>query len=171
MQAKWSCCKKLFNFEKPLPFVIASKLVLRSRGLCAPSTHIVYTIGYNRHYVFLLLLLAFKTSLRVTSCWVMFWMKPLSMSLKLKGKMNHIFLSDALIDDDDFGLIIQLNFFAKNIKKEVIGVIILSYIFWQDTKKEELHYRLALMLDPKFKKLRLIFSFIGHEHGLAIVKE
>jgi hypothetical protein len=64
-----------------------------------------------------------------------------------------------------------LNFFAKNIKKEVIGVIILSYIFWQDTKKEELHYRLALMLDPKFKKLRLIFSFIGHEHGLAIVKE
>jgi hypothetical protein len=56
-------------------------------------------------------------------------MKPLSMSLKLKGKMNHIFLSDALIDDDDFGLIIQLNFFAKNIKKEVIGVIILSYIF------------------------------------------
>jgi hypothetical protein len=28
-------------------------------------------------------------------------MQPLSMSLKLKGKMNHIFLSDALIDDDD----------------------------------------------------------------------
>jgi len=39
--------------------------------------------------------------------------------------MNHIFLSDALIiDDDDFGLIIELTIFAKNIKKEAIGVII-----------------------------------------------
>jgi hypothetical protein len=54
-------------------------------------------------------------------------MQPLSMSLKLKGKMNHIFLSDALIDDDDFGLIIELTIFAKNIK-EAIGVIIFSYI-------------------------------------------
>jgi hypothetical protein len=37
--------------------------------------------------------------------------------------------------------------------------------------KEELHSRLALMLDPKFKNLRLMFSFIGHEHGVAIAKE
>ncbi len=56
-------------------------------------------------------------------------MQPLSMSLKLKGKMKYIFLLDALIDDDDFGLIIELTIFAKNIKKEVIGVIILSYFF------------------------------------------
>jgi hypothetical protein len=52
-------------------------------------------------------------------------MQPLSMSLKLKGKMNHIFLLDVLIiDDDDFGFIIELTIFAKKIKKEAIGVII-----------------------------------------------
>ncbi len=84
--------------------------------------------------------------------------------------MNHIFLSDALIDDDDFGLIIELTIFAKNIK-EAIGVIIFSYILWQDTIKEKLHYRLALMWNPKFKNLKLLYIFFGHEHGVAIAKE
>jgi hypothetical protein len=56
-------------------------------------------------------------------------MQPLSMSLMLKGKMNHIFLSDALIDDDDFGLISELTIFAKNKKKEVIGVIFFLIFF------------------------------------------
>jgi hypothetical protein len=55
-------------------------------------------------------------------------MQPLSMNLKLKGKINHIFLLDVLIDDDDFGFIIELTIFEKNMK-EVIGVIIFSYIF------------------------------------------
>jgi hypothetical protein len=39
------------------------------------------------------------------------------MTLKLKGKMNHIFLSDALIDDDDFSLIIELTIFAKKLRR------------------------------------------------------
>ncbi len=30
---------------------------------------------------------------------------------------------------------------------------------------------LTLMLDPKFKSLKLISSFIGHKHGVAIIKE
>jgi hypothetical protein len=30
---------------------------------------------------------------------------------------------------------------------------------------------LALMLDPRFKSLILIFSFIDHEHGVAIVEK
>jgi hypothetical protein len=40
------------------------------------------------------------------------------MNLKLKGKMNHLFLLDALIDDDDdYDLNIELRTFANNIKK------------------------------------------------------
>jgi hypothetical protein len=45
------------------------------------------------------------------------------MSLKLKENKNHIFLLDVLIDDDDFGLTFELGTFAKNIKKEIFGVI------------------------------------------------
>jgi hypothetical protein len=30
---------------------------------------------------------------------------------------------------------------------------------------------LALMLDPRFESLKLISSFIGHEHGVAIINK
>jgi hypothetical protein len=50
----------------------------------------------------------------------------ISMNLKLKREMNHLFLSNALIDD---GLTIELGFFSKNIKKEVIKVIDSFFLF------------------------------------------
>jgi hypothetical protein len=37
--------------------------------------------------------------------------------------MKHLFSLDVLINDDDYNLNIELRNFAKNIKKEVIGVI------------------------------------------------
>jgi hypothetical protein len=37
--------------------------------------------------------------------------------------MNHFLLLDALIDDDDFGLNIELGTFPTNIKKETISTI------------------------------------------------
>ncbi len=43
------------------------------------------------------------------------------MNLKFYKNMNHLLLSNALIDDD--GLITELGTFPKNIKKEVIRVI------------------------------------------------
>jgi hypothetical protein len=41
----------------------------------------------------------------------------ISMKLKLKEKMNHLLLLDDLIDDDAYGLNIELRTFVKNIKK------------------------------------------------------
>jgi hypothetical protein len=50
------------------------------------------------------------------------------MKLKLKEEMNHLFLSNALIDDDDYNLnVIKLGTLAKNIKKEVIMVIFFPF--------------------------------------------
>jgi len=44
----------------------------------------------------------------------------ISMRLKLKEKLNHLLLSNALIDEDDYNLNInKLGTLAKNIKKEV----------------------------------------------------
>jgi hypothetical protein len=37
--------------------------------------------------------------------------------------MKHLFSSNVLINVDDYNLNIELGTFAKNIKKEVIGVI------------------------------------------------
>jgi hypothetical protein len=54
----------------------------------------------------------------------------MSMNLKLKGKMNHLLLLDALIDDDDYGLNIELRTFTKNIKKgSHWGQLIFSFPF------------------------------------------
>jgi hypothetical protein len=84
--------------------------------------------------------------------------------------MNHLPLLDALIDDDDYGLNIGLGTFAKSIiKKEIIKVIDFFLSFLTRDNEKRTHNMLALMLDPRFKNLTLIFSFIGHEHGVAIV--
>jgi hypothetical protein len=76
----------------------------------------------------------------------------ISTNLKLKKKMSHFLLLDALIDDDDFGLNIELGTFATNIKKEIIGVIDYFLSFLTRYSKRITHDMLALMLDPKFKK-------------------
>jgi hypothetical protein len=46
----------------------------------------------------------------------------MSINLKLKEKMNNLLVLDAFVDDD-LGLDIELGILAKNMKKEVIGVI------------------------------------------------
>jgi hypothetical protein len=62
-----------------------------------------------------------------------------------------------------------LRTFAKNIKKEVISVVdsFLSFLTTYDERRTQ--NKLALMLDTRFNSLRLISSFISHEHGVAII--
>jgi hypothetical protein len=83
------------------------------------------------------------------------------MSLKLKEEMNHLLLSNALIDDDDYNLIFELEIFVKKIKKKVIGVIdsFLSFMARYDERRT--HSMLTLMLDPRLKSLKLTSSFIS----------
>jgi hypothetical protein len=94
------------------------------------------------------------------------------MSLKIKRK-NEPCLPTliAMIDDDDFGLNIELGAFAKNIKKEVIGVIDFFLTFLTKYNEKRMHNMLALLLDFKFESLKLIYSFIGCEHRVTIAKE
>jgi hypothetical protein len=74
------------------------------------------------------------------------------MSLKLKEEMNHLFLSNALIDDDDdYCWIVELGTLAKNNKKEVIGVIDIFPSFLKRYDEKKTYNTLAFMLDPRFK--------------------
>jgi len=70
----------------------------------------------------------------------------------LKKKMNHFFLLDALIDDDDFGLNIELGTFVTNIKKEIISIINYFLSFLTRYDERITHDMLVLMLNPKFKR-------------------
>jgi hypothetical protein len=82
--------------------------------------------------------------------------------------MNIFPVLDAFVDDDS-SLNVLIRIFAINMKREVIGVIdfFLSSLTKYDKKRT--HSMLALMLDLKFKSLRLIFSFISCKLGVAIV--
>jgi len=75
-----------------------------------------------------------------------------------------------LIDDDDYGLIVELKTFANNIKNEIIGVIDSFSSFLTRYDERRTHNLLDLMLDSRLKNLKLISFFIGHEHGVAIVE-
>ncbi len=91
-------------------------------------------------------------------------------NLKLKEEMNHLLLSYVLIDGNDYELIIELGTFTK-VMNEVIGVI--NYFIYSLTIYNEIgtHNMLTLMLDSKLKSLNLVFYFIGHKHGMAIINE
>jgi hypothetical protein len=80
------------------------------------------------------------------------------MSLKLNEKMNHPPLSDALNYDDEYGLIVQLNYLQRILKRGVIDFF-LSFLIKYDERRA--HNMQALMLDFKFNSLKLI-SFHGH---------
>jgi hypothetical protein len=76
----------------------------------------------------------------------------ISTNLKLKKNMNHFLLLDALIDDDDFGLNIEMGTFAMNIKKETINIIDYFLSFLTRYGEKITHDMLALTLNPKFKR-------------------
>jgi hypothetical protein len=65
--------------------------------------------------------------------------------------MNYLPLLYALIDDDDYGLNIELGTFAKSIiTKEIIKVVDFFLSFLTRYNEKRTHNMLALMLDPKF---------------------
>jgi len=84
--------------------------------------------------------------------------------------MKHFLLLDVLIDDDDSSRNSKLEFFANNIKKEVIGVN-LFFFFWNKYNERKGHNMLALTLHPRFKRLKLMSSFIGREHGVTTTEK
>ncbi len=95
LQAKGSCFRKFFNFKNKLSFIIVSRLMLGSLAMY-PSSQMAYIIDYSKHFV---------------SCYHCLYIKlvkghqllndvlnaTIPMNLKLKEKMNHLLILDALI--------------------------------------------------------------------------
>lgn len=83
----------------------------------------------------------------------------MSIRLKLKEKMNNLLVLDVFVDDD-LGLDIELGILAKNMKKEVIGVIEFFLYFLTRYNEKKTHNMSALMLDSNFKILKLNFLLL-----------
>jgi len=69
--------------------------------------------------------------------------------------------------EKDGNVAFELSCLASNIKKEVIQVLDFFLSFLQKYEERKAHN----MLDPIFKTIRFVYSFIGLEQGKAIVEK
>ncbi len=69
--------------------------------------------------------------------------------------------------EEDFGVALELICLASNIRKEVCGVLDNLFFFLKRFNERKAHNVLVLMLDPKLKSLRLVFSSIGRDQGVT----
>jgi len=82
------------------------------------------------------------------------------MSLKLKTKFGISFNLQNLIDDD-FIVGHELSLFLSNIRREVCGILDGFFSFFNKYERNKTHNMLSLMLDPRFKSMKLVSSLIN----------
>ncbi len=88
----------------------------------------------------------------------------------MKEEKKIILSFESLMEDDSI-IFDELFLLASNIKMEAINVLdsFLSFLKKYEIKKA--HNMISLMLDPKFKSIHIISSFVGREQGVAFVEE
>ncbi len=85
--------------------------------------------------------------------------------MKLKGEPSF----NTLIEED-YNVVIELMSLACNIREKMCNALDSFLSFMKRYGKKKTHNMLTLMLDPRFKSLHLVSSFIDCEHGEVIVE-
>ncbi len=83
------------------------------------------------------------------------------MSLKVKIKLENVPSFQTLMEEDS-SVELELICFASNFRKDVCEVLNNYFSFLKKFVEIKTCSMLALMLDPRFKSLSLVSSFIGH---------
>ncbi len=100
----------------------------------------------------------------------MLYILPFSMILKLKEESQVLFSFESLMDD--YSIINdELSLLVSNIRREVITVLDFFFSFLKVYDKRKTHNMISLMLDPRYKSLCIVCSFVRREQGVAIVEE
>ncbi len=77
---------------------------------------------------------------------------------------------DSLADLEAFVFFNQeLEVLVCHMKQHVLDVMDLFLSFLREVEKKKDHNILALMLDPKFKSMRLVSIYMGHDNGAILV--
>jgi hypothetical protein len=82
------------------------------------------------------------------------------MSLKLKEENQIIPSFESLMEDDSI-IFYELFLLASKIKREVINVLDSFISFLKKYENRKAHNMILKMLDPRFKSLRIVSSFVG----------
>jgi myosin-crossreactive antigen len=90
--------------------------------------------------------------------------------LKVKEENKIILSFESLMEDGSiiFG---ELFLLASNIRREVINVLDSFLSFFKKYENMKAHNVIFLMLDPRFKSLHIISSFVRKEQGVVFVEE
>ncbi len=72
--------------------------------------------------------------------------------------------------EEDAIVAIVLDLLASNIKRDVYNVLDVFLSFLKNFDERKTYNLLALMLDPRYKNLILVSTFVGKELGIAIAK-
>jgi ATP-dependent protease Clp ATPase subunit len=94
------------------------------------------------------------------------------MSLKLKEEFGISFNLQDLIDEMIIFVVAhELSLLASNIRREICGILNIFLSFQKKYEGNKARNMLSLMLDPRFKSLRLVSSFIGRKQVVSIVED
>jgi hypothetical protein len=95
----------------------------------------------------------------------------ITMNLKLKEESGISFNLQDLIDDDSI-VAQELSLLTFNIRREVSDVLDGFLSFFKKHEENKTHNMLSLMLNPRFKSLRLVsISYWSKARSISIVKE
>jgi hypothetical protein len=72
--------------------------------------------------------------------------------------------------DDDSKVTLKLSLLVFNNKKEVCGVLESFLYFWKIYEKRKFHNVFSILINPRFKNLCLVFSFIGYEYDFLLLR-
>ncbi len=89
------------------------------------------------------------------------------MTLTLEAKVGHVTNVFDALDAFDVKLII----FQNNMRIEVLKVIKPFLQFLQAYDSHQVHNTLTVMLDPRFKSLRVVENYVGHGACICLVAE
>jgi hypothetical protein len=92
------------------------------------------------------------------------------MNLKPK-KENQVLPSMESLMDDDSIVNDELFLLASNIRREVINLLDSFLSFLKVYDKRKCHNMTSLMLNPRYKSLRIVSSFVGREQRVVLVEE
>jgi len=73
--------------------------------------------------------------------------------------------------DDDSIVSDELSLLGFNIRREVINVLDYFLSFLKIYDKRKGHNMISLMLNPRYKSLHIVSSFVGREQGVALVEK
>ncbi len=86
----------------------------------------------------------------------------ITMTCKFKEKDETNLFVDGLMENDVI-IGVELNLLASNIKKKVFGFFYAFLSFLKKFVEQKTHNLLALMLNPKYKNLKIFSTFVGKD--------